>query len=194
MNPAKNSPVVWSSFETPLGLFIMARTQRGLCALSLRKTEAQFLPGLPRSCAAPLERARDCYPEAREQLLAYLSGLRRSFNLELDLSFGTGFQQAVWQALERIPYGQTRSYRWVAEQVGRPVAFRAVGQANRANPLPILIPCHRVIAAGGGLGGYSGGLALKRTLLSLEASSPWHPSGMPRRTRGGREGWQAPPG
>jgi O-6-methylguanine DNA methyltransferase len=86
----------------------------------------------------------------------------------LDLSAGTAFQQAVWQALCRIPYGETRSYAWVAGQIGRPRATRAVGSACGANPIPVIVPCHRVIASDGSLGGFSCGLKWKKRLLALE--------------------------
>ena len=105
---------------------------------------------------------------ARTQLLEYLSGARRSFDLPLDPA-GTDFQRSVWEALRAIPYGQTRTYGEMAAAVGRPRALRAVGQANHVNPLPIFIPCHRVVGKGGALTGYAGGLDLKRALLALES-------------------------
>lgn len=105
---------------------------------------------------------------ARTQLLEYLSGARRSFDLPLDPA-GTDFQRSVWEALRAIPYGQTRTYGEIAAAVGRPRAVRAVGQANHVNPLPIFIPCHRVVGKNGALTGYAGGLDLKRALLALES-------------------------
>lgn len=103
------------------------------------------------------------------QLDEYFRGLRRVFDLNIRPR-GTSFQLEVWQALRRIPYGQTRSYSFLAAEVGHPRAARAVGNANGRNPLPIILPCHRVIAADGGLGGYSSGLEKKRFLLGLEKS------------------------
>lgn len=105
---------------------------------------------------------------ARTQLLEYLAGTRRSFDLPLDPA-GTDFQRSVWEALRAIPYGQTRTYGEVAAAVGRPRAVRAVGQANHVNPLPIFIPCHRVVGKNGALTGYAGGLDLKSALLALES-------------------------
>ncbi len=105
---------------------------------------------------------------ARTQLLEYLSGARRSFDLPLDPA-GTDFQRSVWEALRAIPYGQTRTYGEMAAAVGRPRALRAVGQANHVNPLPIFIPCHRVVGKNGALTGYAGGLDLKGALLALES-------------------------
>ena len=105
--------------------------------------------------------------EAGRQLRAYFEGRLREFELPLD-PLGTDFQKRVWKQLERIPYGETRSYSQVAVAVGAPKAVRAVGAANGSNPLPIVVPCHRVIGANGKLVGYGGGLPLKHRLLALE--------------------------
>jgi methylated-DNA-[protein]-cysteine S-methyltransferase len=102
---------------------------------------------------------------------AYFSGQRVDFPDKLDLSGASPFQRSVWQVTRYIPYGQTRSYAWLAGQVGNPGAARAVGQALGRNPLPIIIPCHRVLASNGGLGGFSGGLEMKRLLLTLEKTA-----------------------
>lgn len=105
--------------------------------------------------------------EAQHQLSAYFSGKRQTFDLPLAPK-GTPFQQTVWQALRQIPYGQTCTYGEIAASIGKPKACRAVGMANHRNPLPILIPCHRVIGGNGDLTGYAGGLAIKQFLLHLE--------------------------
>ena len=105
---------------------------------------------------------------AATQLQEYLAGKRRLFDMPLHPA-GTAFQLEVWRALELIPYGETRSYAQVAEAIGRPGSSRAVGGANRANPIPIFIPCHRVVKASGDLGGYAYGADVKRLLLDLEA-------------------------
>jgi len=124
---------------------------------------------LPR-CVAPVGAdSTEALRSADRQLGEYFAGSRRHFDLEL-APVGTPFQRSVWFALADIPYAGTISYAELAARVGRPSAFRAVGQANGANPLPIVLPCHRVIASGGGLGGYSGGLDVKRQLLDLERS------------------------
>lgn len=107
--------------------------------------------------------------EAARQLQAYFAGELREFDLPLDLH-GTDFQLRVWRELERIPYGETRSYSQIAAAIGAPQAVRAVGAANGANPIPIVVPCHRVIGAGGKLVGYGGGLPLKKRLLELEGA------------------------
>jgi methylated-DNA-[protein]-cysteine S-methyltransferase len=104
---------------------------------------------------------------AVEQLTEYFAGKRTEFDLPLEVD-GTEFQKDVWMTLADIPYGKTISYAELAGMVGRPTAFRAVGQANGANPIPIVLPCHRVIATGGGIGGYGGGLEMKQKLLALE--------------------------
>ena len=105
--------------------------------------------------------------ETRRQILEYLNSRRRQFDLPLAPK-GTAFQQRVWNALRTIPFGQTRSYKDIAMAVNCPGGFRAVGMANHANPIPIIIPCHRVIAADGSPGGYGGGQVLKKALLTLE--------------------------
>jgi methylated-DNA-[protein]-cysteine S-methyltransferase len=121
----------------------------------------------------PVEGERnDNVPLAREtarQLGAYFDGRLREFDLPLDLR-GTAFQLRVWRELERIRYGETRSYLQVAEAIGAAKAIRAVGAANGANPIPIIVPCHRVIGASGKLVGYGGGLPLKKRLLTLEGA------------------------
>jgi methylated-DNA-[protein]-cysteine S-methyltransferase len=105
---------------------------------------------------------------AAMQLQEYFAGSRQMFDLALDIG-GTGFQRRVWEEVGRIPFGETRTYLQIACAIGAPGAVRAVGAANGANPVPILIPCHRVVASGGGLGGYGGGLDLKKWLLDHES-------------------------
>ena len=121
----------------------------------------------------PVEGDRnDLNPVAREtarQLKAYFAGRLRDFDVTLDRQ-GTDFQLRVWRELERIPYGETRSYMQIATTIGAPHAVRAVGAANGANPIPIIIPCHRVIGSSGKLVGYGGGLGLKKRLLALEGA------------------------
>lgn len=102
------------------------------------------------------------------QLDQYLAGERQQFDMTLDWSLGTPFQQSVWRALQQIPYGQTISYAQLAQSIGKPTAYRAVANANGKNPFSIIIPCHRVVASHGSLGGYTGGLDKKRLLLGIE--------------------------
>jgi methylated-DNA-[protein]-cysteine S-methyltransferase len=104
----------------------------------------------------------------KQRLIRYLDGATVDFHDKLDLSKATAFQKLVWQAAQTIPHGQTKSYGWIAAQIGKPNAAKAVGQALGRNPIPILIPCHRVIAGGGKLGGFFCGLDIKKLLLEIE--------------------------
>jgi len=109
----------------------------------------------------------------RRELDEYFAGRRETFDVALDWALVTGrFGRRVLEQTARIPFGATRSYREIAERAGSPNAFRAAGNALGANPIPIIVPCHRVLASGGGLGGYTGGLDVKRTLLGIESRSP----------------------
>lgn len=143
--------------DTPLGL--MAVAEEGGVVTRL------YLP------QSPLPRIADhetpLLLEVKAQLLAYLSGCLRTFDLPLSPA-GTPFQKEVWETLCAIPFGETRTYGQIAASIGRPKAVRAVGQANHRNPIPILIPCHRVVGSDGTLTGYGGGLDLKERLLNLE--------------------------
>jgi methylated-DNA-[protein]-cysteine S-methyltransferase len=157
--------------ETPIGTLRLASTSRGLVYLGLPHASGRGLEGFLRR-SLPGARCESGFAPNRAaavQLVEYLDGKRTAFELEIDLR-GTEFQLAVWRALLAIPYGETRSYGDVARAVGRPDAVRPVGSANGANPLAIVVPCHRVIAADGTLGGYGGGLALKARLLAMERS------------------------
>jgi methylated-DNA-[protein]-cysteine S-methyltransferase len=107
---------------------------------------------------------------AERELREYFAGRRKKFTVALDLD-GTDFQRAAWEAMRKIPFGKTISYGDQARAIGKPKAFRAVGSANGRNPIPIIVPCHRVLAGDGSLGGYSLGLAMKRKLLALEGIS-----------------------
>lgn len=160
-----------AEFESPIGRLRVASSSAGLAWLGLPRSGGRGLSGwLARN--APGARREAAYAPNREpirQLGEYLEGKRTGFELALDLR-GTEFQRRVWAALLRIPYGETRSYGEVARAIGSPAAVRAVGLANGANPVALVVPCHRVIAAQGKLGGYGGGLDLKRRLLAMEQS------------------------
>jgi methylated-DNA-[protein]-cysteine S-methyltransferase len=152
-----------SRVDSPIGPLVLAAGPRGLCALSLRGR----MPDLP----AP---AREGKPprEITAALEAYFAGDLRAIDaLDVDPQ-GTGFQQRVWAALRTIPAGTTWSYARLAREVARPSATRAVGAANGRNPIALVVPCHRVIASDGTLGGYGGGLEMKRWLLRHERSWP----------------------
>ena len=115
-------------------------------------------------------RAGEYLHEAHTQLMQFLRRRRRVLDVPVDLSSGTPFQRQVWRAIVRIPYGRVRSYRWVADRVGGSHYARAVGSALGANPVPIIVPCHRVVTSQGSLGGFTGGLPVKRRLLELEGT------------------------
>ncbi len=139
--------------------FGLVASEAGIRAIEL--DGAAELPG--RECASnPFLR------QATEQLRAYFAGELQEFDLTLDMQ-GTEFQRRVWDELCKISYGETRSYSFIANAIGTPKAVRAVGAANGRNPVPIVVPCHRVIGAGGSLVGYGGGLPLRRFLLDLES-------------------------
>jgi methylated-DNA-[protein]-cysteine S-methyltransferase len=141
-------------------------TETGLRSIRFIREDSdlQSPPHGEASVAAAANRILD---DAVRQLRAYFAGALREFTVPLDPQ-GTDFQKRVWRQLETIPFGQVRSYAQVAEAIGAPRAVRAVGAANGANPLPIVVPCHRVIGSGGKLVGYGGGLPLKKLLLDLE--------------------------
>ncbi len=103
-----------------------------------------------------------------KELVSYFNGTGISFGQEIKLIAGTEFEKKVWSALKKIPFGETRSYKWIAEKIGNPAAVRAVGQALSKNPIPIVIPCHRVIESDGSIGGFSSGVDIKRRLLEIE--------------------------
>jgi methylated-DNA-[protein]-cysteine S-methyltransferase len=121
------------------------------------------------SAGSGAKAAPERFTDVVRRLRAYFEGHVVDFPDAVDFTGATDFQQEVWRAARLIPRGQTRSYAWLAGRIGRPGAARAVGQALGRNPLPVVVPCHRVLAAGGGLGGFSGGLAMKRHLIDLEA-------------------------
>jgi methylated-DNA-[protein]-cysteine S-methyltransferase len=166
---AETAPLLrWDVIDSPLGALFIAASERGLCHVDFGVGQADFLSGLD-----PLARTEQNTPAlARyaEQLQAYFAGERTGFDVELDLSQLTPFQLSVLQAARRIPAGSVWTYGQVARSIGKPKASRAVGQALGRNPVPIVIPCHRVVASDGSLGGYSGGGGLdsKRWLLHLE--------------------------
>ena len=161
--------VATTEFESPIGTLRAAATREGLVRLALpRDSGPGFRGWLAR--ALPDAEPVDWIPsldKTRQQLAEYFAGQRLEFELPLDLR-GTRFQVSVWQALAEIPFGETRTYAEIARVIRRPKAFRAVGAASGANPIPIGLPCHRVIAAGGKLGGYGGGLQTKKRLLAFE--------------------------
>lgn len=149
-----------------LGLF---STESGICRVSLQETAFQdFFEKAVRASRVKPVRDDARLQDTAKELENYFKGRIHKFRSKIDLGGMTPFQQRVLRALLEIPYGTVRSYQWVAERIGNPLACRAVGAACAANPVPILVPCHRVIAKAGTLGGFSAGLQIKQRLLDLE--------------------------
>jgi AraC family transcriptional regulator of adaptative response/methylated-DNA-[protein]-cysteine methyltransferase len=156
--------------ESPIGPLVMGATDRGVCLLEFgepRRLETQ-VAAVRRRIGPPHAGTHPLLEQLRVELVEYFARERRAFSVPLVYP-GTPFQVKVWDALRRIPYGETRSYEQLAIAVSAPNGQRAVGHANGLNPLAIVIPCHRVVNKGGGLGGYGGGLWRKRLLLDLES-------------------------
>jgi methylated-DNA-[protein]-cysteine S-methyltransferase len=159
--------VAYELHDTPVGRLLIAVTEHGVCEIHYDadpEAEAERLAHLFGSRVLRSPRPTD---EARRQLDEYFAGTRREFDLRLAPQ-GSEFQRRVWDALREIPYGETESYGELAARIGRPGSARAVGAANGQNPICVVVPCHRVIGAGGSLTGYAGGLERKRLLLDLE--------------------------
>ena len=160
--------ITYSSFNSPfLKKVFVASTSRGVCMVDFLTSEKTFLRRLRKHFSGEITRNDRKNQRVLSQLKKYLKGELRRFDCPLDMR-GTPFEISVWSALKKIPYGQTRSYKEIAEAIGHPKAFRAVGNANGSNAIPLIIPCHRVIESNGGLGGFGHGLKVKKQLLSLE--------------------------
>ena len=161
----------YSAFNTPLGWTAVMASREGLLAVTLPHSSEAGALGELGEAINRAERSPLSFVGLAERLQAYFSGRKVDFPDLIDLSGATPFQRQVWQAARMIPYGETQTYLWIARRIGKPGAARAVGQALGRNPLLIVIPCHRVVASGGGLGGFGGGLEMKRRLLKLEGVS-----------------------
>jgi len=160
--------IYYSFFDSPfLSNVFVASTERGVCMVDFLKTEKAFLKRLKERFPGRIIRDHQKNKDFLDQLRKYLKGELQLFDCELDFR-GTAFQKKVWSALLKIPYGQTRSYKEIAQAIGHPKAFRAVGNANGQNSIPLIIPCHRVKESNGGLGGYGHGVKVKRQLLDFE--------------------------
>ena len=158
-----------------LSKIFVAGTKKGICFIELLTSEREraFIKNLGIRLSKKALKDNAAIKDIRNALTGYLAGDKTTFSdVPIDLSIGTQFQKQVWLKLKDIPYGEVKTYKWVAEGIGLPKGVRAIGQACASNPIPIIIPCHRVIRADGGLGGYSAsggsGIALKRQLLKLE--------------------------
>lgn len=163
--------VAWGRVDSPLGTLLAAATPAGLCALWYEESRVeQFLETLARRISPRVLEAPRRLDPVRRELDEYFTGRRRDFAVPLDWTLTKGFSQRVLQVAMRIPYGAVQTYREVAAGAGNPNASRAAGNALGANPLPIVVPCHRVVRTGGSLGGYTTGVHKKAFLLALEGA------------------------
>jgi methylated-DNA-[protein]-cysteine S-methyltransferase len=165
----------YSVFRTALGWMAVSRTDVGVLRVVLpHPSHSSCAAAVREEAGLPASELRELAPDSLgtlpERLTRYMEGHRVTFSDEVDTRTWTPFRTLVWEATRRIPYGETRSYSWIAAAIGRPMACRAVGQALHRNPVPVIVPCHRVIGADSSLTGFAGGLGLKERLLSLERS------------------------
>lgn len=163
--------VAYGTVESPFGLFLAAATPRGLVRLAFETERFEaVLEELAARISPRILLARRGLDDVRRQLDQYFEGRRRTFEIPLDWALSRGFALRVRRATARIPYGRISTYREVAEKAGNPLASRAAGNALGSNPIPIIVPCHRVVRTGGELGGYGGGVHMKKELLRLEGA------------------------
>lgn len=162
---------LYTVFKTSAGWVGILGSPAGLRCITLPQPSEKAAVNLMVKEVGNAARTTEHFLDLIENFKAYFSGRKVEFPNALDYSGFTPFQSAVWETTRRIPYGQTQSYGWVAQQIGKPHAARAVGQALGSNPFPIIVPCHRVLAGDGTLGGFSGGLDMKKSLLKLEKAA-----------------------
>lgn len=159
--------VYYASCSSPIGIIWVASDKAGVCQVSLGRKEEEFCKELSAAGFRHAQADRKCNRDVLEEIEAFFAGKVTRFSSPLHLQ-GRPFDMRVWQALQRIPLGETRSYEEIACAIGNPRACRAVGGANSRNPIPLLIPCHRVIRKDGALGGFSSGTEIKQWLLHFE--------------------------
>lgn len=158
--------IIYDIFSSPLGLLYIIFSDNALAGIIFGNEVGKSPISIPLSLKG-IKKGK--IPEDfRQQLIDYFEGKLREFKQEVILLRGTEFEKSVWLILREIPYGETRTYKWVASRIGKPMAVRAVGRALSKNPIPIVLPCHRVIESDGSIGGYSSGVEKKRRLLNLE--------------------------
>lgn len=167
-----NETIYYAMMDSPIGSLLLASTEKGLCSIEFGH-EDESVAALQRlsrkwgiSDGKPIADETKLM-DVKNQLTEYFTGQRKVFSLPFDL-YGTPFQKVVWQKLLEIPFGQVWSYKDVAIGIGASKAVRAIGGANNRNPIPVIIPCHRVVGSNGALVGYGGGISIKETLLALE--------------------------
>jgi len=164
--------VAYRTIDTPVGTLLLAATEKGLVRVAYeREDHEKVLARLATDISPRILRAPARLDEAAKEIDEYFAGLRDAFDLPLDFSLSSGFRRTVLTHLREIGYGQTASYATVAAAAGSPKAMRAVGTACATNPIPIVVPCHRVVRGDGSIGQYAGGAAAKQTLLALEAAA-----------------------
>jgi methylated-DNA-[protein]-cysteine S-methyltransferase len=163
--------VAYAHADSPFGPLLLAQTQRGLVRVGLpNQDQGELLVDLAARVSPRVLEAPTLLDEARRELDLYFEGKLDRFDLPLDWQLSGGFRQRVLRAIARIPYGETRSYTEMATKAGNERAVRAAGTACGSNPIPLVVPCHRVLRTGGALGGYGGGLPMKQALLELEGA------------------------
>jgi len=166
------SSVFYTRYTSPIGEMLIASTEKGICKLDLSRDEEGFAKSLSAEFNARTVRDDGRFLRVRKMLDAYFEGKPTEFKASFDLR-GTDFQRHVWDEISKIGYGKTCTYASIAQAIGRPKAVRAVGNAVGSNPIPLMIPCHRVIRKDGTLGGFGLGLPLKKWLLKLENVTPF---------------------
>lgn len=172
LSEVDRSNIHYTIMDTLIGQLVVASTERGLIRIILPGEECYDFHSYINKMypeEIPIE-GRGRNRQIIDQLHEYFNGYRTTFSLSLELR-GTEFQRSVWKAVADVPYGQTRSYGEIAREIGRPKACRAVGAANGTNPIPIVVPCHRIIGADGSMTGFGGGIPLKKKLLRLEKTT-----------------------
>lgn len=167
--PNANQILYYVIFKTIAGWVGALASSKGCLAITFPERTEKLAKQALGDSISPASYLPEHFKDLIQELQAFYRGENPVFSTDVDVSGATAFEQAVWQATKSIPYGQTRSYSWVASRIGKPQAARAVGQALGRNPLPILVPCHRVLAKNGGLVGFGGGLEMKKYLLRLES-------------------------
>ncbi len=160
--------IYYTIFNSPIGKVGIAATDKGICQVEFNAFQHAFRSKLKKRLREKPEMQPKRFLRIISDLKKYLSGKPVRFNARLDFGDATPFQKRVWQATLKIPFGRTRTYRQIAQAIGKPRAFRAAGQALGKNPIPIIVPCHRVVGSDGSLVGFGGGIKLKKRLLELE--------------------------
>ncbi|HLS03447.1 MAG TPA: methylated-DNA--[protein]-cysteine S-methyltransferase [Actinomycetales bacterium] len=164
----RSEKVAYTTIESPIGELLLAATNTGLVRIVFENGSRDTALEQLNRRVGPVTQDREALANVIQQLQEYFAGNRKEFTLPLDLRLATGFRRTALEHLRTVPYGETESYAEVAEAVGSPRAMRAVGSACANNPIPLVIPCHRVVRSDGTMGGYGGGLGIKERLLDME--------------------------